>query len=185
MSITDSNNTKKTKNIVTEMPSKIFPKEEKAHITIPIEKEINEEELVNLVASFICAHEDVPIENASIGQDGNNYFVQVKKGIPGKKGLFSHIEIFTVQFKFMPKVCIVDFITNRGKVEKEKLKKTAEKAVIAEAGLIGVAALVTSVSTGVLVVGLSPLALALLPVAGATVTVNALSANGKKKKPTN
>lgn len=178
----DSNSIKKAKNLVTDMPSKIFSKAKKSHITIPVEKEINAKELVNLVTSFICSHEGVPIESASVGHEGNHYVVQVKKGIPNKKGLFSHIETFTVQFSIMSKACIVDFATNRGKVESEKLKKTAGTAVAAEAGMIGLGTLISGFTTGVVAIGLTPLAVAALPVAGVAVTARALSANGKAKE---
>lgn len=179
MAIIDSDKLKNAKSFVTEMPSKIFSNEEKSHITIPIEREINEKELVNLVASFICSHEDVPIENAAVGQEGNHHVVQVKKGIPDKKGKVSQVETFTVQFSFMPKECIVDFSSNRGKAENEQLKKVAGKAVMAEAGLIGVGSAIATVSSGALVIGLSPLAMAALPVAGVAITAKALAAKGK------
>lgn len=154
----------------------------KSHITIPVKREINEKELVNLVASFICSHEEISTENASIGQEGNHYVVQVRKEIADKKGTISQVEIVTVQLTFMPRACIVAFSTNRGKAEAEKLKKTAGKAVAAEAGIVGAGTLVTAVSSGVIAIGLSPLAIAALPVAGVAVTAKALSASGKAKE---
>lgn len=182
MSILDSNKAKNAKNLVTGMPSKIFSNKEQAHITIPIEKEVNEKELMNLVATFICSREGLPIENASVGQESNHHVVQVKKGIPDKKGKISQVETVTVQFDFMPKACIVAFSTDRGKAENEKLKKTAGKAVAAEAGLIGAGTIITAATSGVVMIGLSPLAIAALPVAGVAVTAKALSASGKAKE---
>lgn len=182
MGIIDSNKVKNAKDFVTNKTSKVFSNEEKSHMTIPVEREIDEKELVNLVASFICSHEGVPVENASVGQEGNNHIVQVWKGITDKKGKVTQVETFTVQFGFMPKACIVNFSTNKGKAEKENLKKEAGTAVGIEAGLIGIASLSAMVATGAATIALSPLAIAAIPVAGVAVTAKALSANGKAKE---
>lgn len=182
MGIMDSNKVKNAKDFVTNKTSKVFSNEEKSHMTIPVEREIDEKELVNLIASFICSHEGVPVENASVGQEGNNHIAQVWKGITNKKGKVTQVETFTVQFSFMPKACIVSFSTNKGKAERENLKKEVGTDVAVEAGLIGIASLSAMVATGVATIALSPLAIAAIPVAGVAVTAKALSANGKAKE---
>lgn len=41
--------------------------EKKSHMMIPVEREINAKELVDLIANYICSREEVPIESASVG----------------------------------------------------------------------------------------------------------------------
>lgn len=139
--------------------------EKKSHIVIPVEKKIDEKELVNLVASFICSHEEVPIQNASIGQESNNYIVQVKKLITNKKGKILQVEKTIVQFSFMPKACIVDFSASKEKAG-EEFKK--------EVGL--------TLAGGVACVTFFPPALIALPAMGVALAVDGFSAKDKVKK---
>lgn len=139
--------------------------EKKSHIVIPVKKEIDAKELVNLVASFICSHEDVPIQNASIGQEGNNYVVQVKKLITNKRGKVLQVETTIVQFNFMPKECIVDFSASKEKAG-EEFKKEAGLALVFGAACVTVPGLT----------------LVALPLTGATVALGSFSAKGKVKE---
>ena len=139
--------------------------EKKSHIVIPVKKEIDAKELVNLVASFICSHEEVPIQNATIGQESNNYIVQVKKLITNKRGKVLQVETTTVQLNIMPKSCIVDFSSSKEEAG-EKFKK--------EAGL--------TLAGGVACVTFFPPALIALPAVGVALAVDGFSAKNKIKK---
>lgn len=138
--------------------------EKKSHIVIPVKKEIDAKELVNLVASFICSHEEVPIQNATIGQESNNYIVQVKKLITNKRGKVLQVETTTVQLNIMPKSCIVDFSSSKEEAG-EKFKKDAGLALA-----LGVACVAV------------PGAIAALPATGVYAAVEAFSAKNKVKK---
>lgn len=116
--------------------------EKKSHIVIPVEREINEKELVNLVASFICSHEGLPIENAFVRQEGNNHIVQVREAVTNEKGKIIQVLTFTVQFSFMPKTCIVDFSAGVGKPETNKKDSHGSIGKVGLAMLIGAGAAV-------------------------------------------
>lgn len=135
-------------------------KEEKSHVVIPVEREIDEKELMNLVASFICSHEGIPIGNASAGQKGNNHIVQVRKKVTNA------FEVYTVQFSFLPKACIVDFSTS---IEKPEIN---EKDFGKGIGMIG----------GIVAAGMMIVPVATLGIGAATVTAGVVSAKGKKNK---
>lgn len=111
-----------------------------AHVVIPVKREVDRNELMNLVASFICSHEGIPAEKASVGQEGNNFVVQVYRELTntGKKKKILYIETFTVQFSFRPETCIVDFSWNKRTPGDATPDSTLGIATIAGAAVVGV-----------------------------------------------
>lgn len=145
-----------------------------AHVVIPVKREVDRNELMNLVASFICSHEGIPAEKASVGQEGNNFIVQVyREQINiGKKKEVLYIETFIVQFSFMPKACIVDFSRN--------LRRPGADKVAPQASVAGMAAATGVAAAGIVMAPLVPLAV--LGGGAVFAAIGAISSSAERKK---